>query len=90
MSLEPIEDLINFASFKIGSTYLNFHLADALSPHSTGGTVVYWRADDVQETISRATALGGSLYRRPLYVKESSKTIAQIIDPFGNVFGIEC
>lgn len=41
LSLEPVEDLPNFVSFQIGSAHLNLHLADALSPLSTGGTVVY-------------------------------------------------
>lgn len=90
LSVEPIEDLPNFASFKIGSIYLNLHLADTLNPISTGGTIVYWNVDDLQATISRALSMGGTVYRGPLYVKETSRTIAQIRDPFGNIFGIEC
>ncbi|MBA3815599.1 MAG: hypothetical protein H0X29_03595 [Parachlamydiaceae bacterium] len=88
--MDPIEDLPNFASFLIGSTYFNLHLADALSPHSTGGTVVYWGVENLQITTARAISMGGSVHRGPLYVKETSRTIVQIKDPFGNVFGIEC
>ena len=90
LSIKPVEDLPNFASFKIGSVHLNLHLADELSPFSTGGTVVYWNVEDLQATISKAIQMGGIVYRGPLYVKETSRTIAQILDPFGNVFGIEC
>lgn len=90
LSIEPVEDLANFTSFKIGAIYLNLHLADVLSPVSTGGTVVYWNVEDLQATISKARQMGGTVYRGPLYVKETSRTIAQILDPFGNVFGIEC
>jgi predicted enzyme related to lactoylglutathione lyase len=90
LSMEPVEDFENFVSFRIGSTCLNLHLADNLSPVSKGGAVAYWRVDDLQATITKATSLGGVVYRGPLYVKEISRTIAQILDPLGNVFGIEC
>ncbi len=89
LSMEPVEDLKNFVSFKVGSIYLNLHLADELSPVSTGGMVVYWNVEDLQATIAKAASMGGTVYRGPLYVKETSRTIVQIQDPFGNVFGIE-
>ncbi len=42
LGISPIEDSESFASFKVGSSFLNFHLADKMSPVSTGGCVAYW------------------------------------------------
>jgi len=85
----PIEEDDRFASFKVGSSFLNLHPADEKSPVSTGGCVVYWETDNFQEMISKAESLGGQIYRGPLKIKETGKTICQIKDPFGNVFGLE-
>lgn len=89
LAIEPTEDLSNFVSFKIGSVFLNLHKADELSPASKGGTVAYWSVDNIHECISKAISLGGSIYRGPLYVKETLSTIVQIVDPLGSVFGLE-
>lgn len=90
LSIDPAECLDDFASFHISSFYLNLHLADKNSPVSPGGTVVYWNVDNMKEAIAKAISMGGTVYRGPLYVKETSRTIVQILDPFGNVFGLEC
>lgn len=89
LDLIPVEDYHNFVSFQIGTTFLNLHLADTLSPISTGGSVAYWVVDNLDVAIQKAINLNGRLYRGPLKVKEISGTMAQIIDPFGNVFGLE-
>ncbi len=85
----PIEEDDKFASFRIGSCFLNFHLADEASPVSTGGCVAYWEVDDLDKMVLRAESLGGQLYRGPLKVEQSGRTICQVRDPFGNVFGLE-
>ena len=87
--LAPVEDLENFASFKIGQTYLDIALSDAKSPLSRGGSVGYWLVDNLEEAINHATKLGGKVYRGPLKVNEIQRTIVQILDPHGNVFGLE-
>ena len=87
--VEPIEDFENFVSFKICGTVLDIVLADEKSPLSAGGSVGYWFVDNLEEAISRATILGGKVYRGPLRVNEIKRTIVQIIDPHGNVMGLE-
>ena len=89
LGLDPIEDLPDFVSFQIGSVFFNLHSADSLSPVSSGGSVAYWVVDDLHAAIQKAVDLKGKLYRGPLKVKEISGVIAQIRDPFGNVFGLE-
>ena len=77
-----------FALFDVGPTQLCFHLADGKSPLGTGGTVAYWWVDDFDGALSRAQALGGRLYRGPI-PNEPGFRICQILDPHGNVFGLE-
>lgn len=87
--VEPIEVLEDFASFRIGGIILDLALADEKSPLSRGGSVGYWLVDDLPKAIAKAQELGGKVYRGPLRVDEVQRTIVQIIDPHGNVFGLE-
>ena len=87
--IEPIEDLENFASFRIGNTLFDISLADQKSPLSTGGSVGYWLVDNLENAIAKAKSLDGQVYRGPLRVDEVKRTIVQIKDPYGNVFGLE-
>ncbi len=83
----PVEDLPDFASFRIAETVLELVLADEKSPISNGGSVGYWLVDDLAGTLSLAEELGAEIYRGPLAVEEIHRTIVQIRDPFGNVLG---
>lgn len=87
--IEPIEDLEHFCSFKISNTYLDIALADHKSPSSPGGSVGYWFVDKLDEAISKALSLNGKVYRGPLKVDKIKRTIVQIMDPYGNVIGLE-
>lgn len=87
--IEPVEDLENFVSFKIGETLFDISQSDQKSPLSTGGSVGYWLVDNLEEAISKAKSLDGQVYRGPLRVEEVQRTIVQIKDPYGNVIGLE-
>ena len=87
--LDPIEDLGNFVSFKIGATNFDIVLADTKSPISVGGSVGYWLIDDLNALVAKVSHLGGKIYRGPLAVPEIQRSIIQIQDPYGNVVGFE-
>jgi len=87
--IEPIEDQENFVSFKIANTCFDISLADEKSPVSRGGTVGYWLVDDLEGAIEHAVGLGAQVYRGPLPVNEVQRTIVQILEPHGSVFGLE-
>lgn len=87
--VEPIEDLDNFVSFKIADTCFDISLADEKSPPSRGGTVGYWLVDDLEGAIEHAVGLGARVYRGPLKVSEVQRTIVQLLEPHGSVFGLE-
>ena len=89
LAIEPLEDLENFVSFKIGSTFFDLTVADQKSPISPGGSVGYWFVDDIDELVERAVLFGARIYRGPLDVQEVQRTIVQILDPCGNVVGFE-
>lgn len=87
--IKPVEDLPDFASFQFGAIFFNLHLADeALSPVSTGGTVVYFCVQKIDEWIERALSLGAEIWRGPITIEEGW-TLIQLKDPFGNVIGLE-
>lgn len=89
LGLEPVEDLENFVSFRIGGTTFEISVADAKSPSSPGGSVGYWLVPELESVLARAQKLGGRIYRGPLRVDEVRRTIVQIMDPCGNVIGFE-
>lgn len=84
----PVEVEENFASFKVGNSYLNFHPADNKSPESTGGSVGYWLVEDLLKSIQPFLDNGAKIYRGPLSINEFF-AICQLIDPQGHVLGFE-
>ena len=88
LELHPVEDLENFISFQIGDNFINLHLADAKSPLSTGGCVCYLQVANIDFWVKKATDIGGAIWRGPLKL-DNGQILYQIIDPFGNVIGLE-
>ncbi|WP_413574564.1 VOC family protein [Bdellovibrio sp. HCB290] len=86
---EPIEDLESFVSFKIGGSCFDITMPDSKNPHSQGGSVGYWLVDNIDAVLKKVEGLGGKLYRGPLNVPETQRTIMQIQDPTGSVIGFE-
>ena len=85
----PIEDLENFVSFKIGDTCFDISRVDSKSPLSTGGSVGYWLVDNLDHLLDAVKQLDGKIYRGPLRVNEIQRSIVQVQDPFGNIIGFE-
>ena len=86
---KPIEQDESFCSFRFGDTFFILHPADEKSPPAKGGSVGYWLVDDLDAFLTHAQSLGAEIYRGPLFVQETGRTICQLEDPFGNVFGVE-
>src|SRR5665647_1814299 len=77
-----------FVWFDVGDTEFGFHLADARKNPVGGSPVVYLRVEDHTAAVARAESKGARLHRGPLAVG-ASRSIAQLVDPFGNVFGLD-
>ena len=87
MPLEIDDD--NFALIRIGECELCFHLADSKSPCTTGGSVGYWRVENLIEAAERFKVEGGIVYRGPIKIPGTTVGICQIKDPFGNAIGLQ-
>ena len=87
--IEPFEEDELFCSFKFGNTYFNLHLSDEKSPISKGGSVGYFHVENFNYFVEKAKTLNMKIYRGPLAVEETGRTICQLEDPFGNIIGIE-
>lgn len=77
-----------FAWFDVGDIEFGFHPADASMNPVGGSPVVYLRVEDYAAAVARAESKGARLHRGPLAIC-ASRTIAQLFDPFGNVFGLD-
>jgi predicted enzyme related to lactoylglutathione lyase len=77
-----------FVFFDVGDIEFGFHPADAGKNSVGGSPVVYLRVDDHSAAVSRAESKGARLYRGPRAI-DASRSIAQLMDPFGNVFGLD-
>ena len=88
LGFPPKELSEKFGLFEIGGTNLCFHLADAKSPLSAGGSVGYWWVENFNDVLERIISYGGKIYRGPIPTPDDQQ-ICQIIDPFGNVIGLE-
>lgn len=88
-NLNPVEDTESFVSFKLAGVCFDIVSPDLKNPYSHGGSVGYWLVEDVEQVLLKVEELGGELFRGPLKVPETNRTIIQIRDPFGNVIGFE-
>ena len=77
-----------FAWFDVGDTEFGFHPADARKNPLGGSPVVYLRVEDLAAAVARAESKSARLHRGPLSIG-ASRSIAQLVDPFGNVFGLD-
>jgi predicted enzyme related to lactoylglutathione lyase len=64
-----------------------FHRADAKVATGKAGVVTYWRVENFSAALARAIEMGGVLHRGPLAI-ENNDTMGQVLDPFGNLFGL--
>ena len=72
----------------VGAVELVFHPADPVKNPQGAGTVVYWESTDLRADLGRLIDLGASVHRGPLVVSDSRST-CQLLDPWGNVFGMD-
>lgn len=72
----------------LGGIEVGFHPADPVRNALGGSPVVYWAVDDLEARRRDLLAAGCTSHRGPLEVT-GSRSICQLVDPFGNVFGLD-
>jgi len=77
-----------FSYIDIGELEIGFHPNnDGRNPYGSS-TVAYFRTDDLETRRKYFLGLGCSMHRGPLEISPTRR-IAQLTDPFGNVFGLD-
>jgi len=77
-----------FSYIDVGALEIGFHLnEDGRNPQGSS-TVAYFTTDDLEARRTHFLGLGCSMHRGPLEISPTRK-IAQLTDPFGNVFGLD-
>ena len=76
-----------FEFISIGDIALEVVQADAKVPSGCAGTVVYWPTVDFNTRLNFLLSIGATLFRGPMDVKSGIR-MCQVLDPFGNPFGI--
>lgn len=84
---EPVADGA-FVYLMVGDVELGFHPADEKQNPPGASTVVYWSVDGVGAARAALLDAGAAPHRGPLRVTDD-RTICQLRDPFGNVFGLD-
>ena len=86
--VEGVHEKDFFFWFDADGIEFGFHPADPERNPVGGSPVVYFAATDIDDEVSKALALGATRHRGPLGISES-RTIVQMVDPFGTIFGID-
>ncbi|GLU49183.1 VOC family protein [Nocardiopsis ansamitocini] len=78
-----------YAWIELGGVEYGFHPADDERNPRGASPVVYWAVEgDLEQALESLLAVGCTRHRGPLDVRPGRR-IAQIVDPFGTVIGIE-
>ncbi|WP_330239192.1 VOC family protein [Streptomyces sp. NBC_00525] len=79
-----------YAWLDVAGVEFGFHPLDEQRNKRGGSPVPYWAVDDVDAVRQRLLDAGCTHHRGPLDIEDGTgRTIAQLIDPFGNVIGID-
>lgn len=87
LALPLVELAPDYFGFRQGRCWICFHQADAKVTSGPAGSVVYWPVFDFDAFLERARSLGAKVHRGPLDI-EDGQAMAQLQDPFGNLFGV--
>jgi predicted enzyme related to lactoylglutathione lyase len=85
---DTVNDDDGFSWFESGGIEYGFHSCDSERNPLGGTPVVYLATQDLREAMAKAVALGATRHRGPLVIS-SERSIAQLVDPYGNVFGVD-
>jgi hypothetical protein len=77
-----------FCWYEVGGVEVGFHPPDDQRNPRGGSPVVYWAVAELEAERARLLASGCRAHQGPLTVY-ATRTICQLVDPFGNVFGLD-
>jgi predicted enzyme related to lactoylglutathione lyase len=77
-----------YSYVKVGELEIGFHPNDDGRNPQGSSTVAYLSTDNFEKYRTHFLQLGCAMHRGPLDVS-ATRRIAQLTDPFGNVFGLD-
>lgn len=84
---EPVVRGGALVAFDIEGVRLTLHRTDELNTPGPSGTVPYWTVPDVDAVVEDWVANGAVAHRGPKTVFTGER-LCQLLDPFGNLFGV--
>jgi predicted enzyme related to lactoylglutathione lyase len=87
LGLEPVTRAAQLVMFDLPGAMLTLHAADALNQPGPSGTVPYWTVADVDAVVAEWSRHGASAHRGPKTIMTGER-LCQLLDPFGNLFGV--
>jgi predicted enzyme related to lactoylglutathione lyase len=73
--------------FDVSGSRLTLHESDEFNKPGPSGTVPYWTVADVDAVVADWTQYGATAHRGPKTIMTGER-LCQLLDPFGNLFGI--
>lgn len=84
---EPVFSSDNYYSFNLGFNRIGLHPSDKKCGTGIAGQVAYWNVDNINNAIEHFIEHGCKIFRGPI-VGVDGVSICQMIDPFGNAWGL--
>lgn len=78
---------VSYTHLDVDGACIEFHRADAKCAPGAAGQIGYFAVEDFSSFVARAEAMGANIYRGPMAI-DGRRQMAQMTDPFGNVFGV--
>lgn len=83
----PVLRASQMAAFQIDHIRLTLHDVDRYNQVGPAGPVAYWDVDNVDNIVAEWTSHGATAHRGPRTIMTGER-LCQLLDPFGNLFGI--
>lgn len=84
---EPYFDYKNYCAFHLANVIVGIHSSDEKTSSGVAGQVTYWRVSDIKKTITHFESHGCQIFRGPIFGIDKV-WVCQLMDPFGNVWGL--
>ena len=84
---QPYFDQPFYVGFNLGGYELGLDPDPSSGSPGPGGSVAYWRVNDIHEAVRHFAANGATITSPAQDVGEGIK-VARVADPFGNVIGL--
>jgi predicted enzyme related to lactoylglutathione lyase len=87
LGAEPVTRAVQLVMFDLPGARLTLHEANDFNQPGPSGTVPYWTVADVDAVATEWTAHGAKAHRGPKTIMTGER-LCQLLDPFGNLFGL--